>query len=334
MGALIARRLFALPALLLGVSVVVFVVGHLVPGDPARVLAGPFATETDVQRLRTAYGLDRPLEEQYLSYISRVIQGDLGTSFRSQRAVAVELGDRLPATIELTGAALLIGVPLGFWLGITAARHQNGPADNAATLGSIVGLSIPLFWIGLMLAALFGVVLQWLPFSGRLAPFTGVPRISGLLLVDAVLAGDLATLGDALRHLVLPAVTLAVVPLALVARLTRASFIEVLRQDYIRTARAYGVPEPRIIRRHAAKNAILPLVTLLGVLVPSLLNGAVLTETVFSWPGVGSLLLSSIAGRDYAVVQGAALLFATFYLLANLLVDISYGWLDPRTRDA
>jgi len=334
MGALIARRLFALPALLLGVSIVVFVVGHLVPGDPARVLAGPFATETDVQRLRVAYGLDRPLEEQYLSYISRVIQGDLGTSFRSQRAVAAELGDRLPATIELTGAALLIGVPLGFWLGITAARHQNGPADNAATFGSIVGLSIPLFWIGLMLAALFGVVLQWLPFSGRLAPFTGVPRISGLLLMDALVAGDFAALGDALRHLVLPAVTLAVVPLALVARLTRASFIEVLRQDYIRTARAYGVPEPRIIRRHAAKNALLPLVTLLGVLVPSLLNGAVLTETVFSWPGVGSLLLSSIAGRDYAVVQGAALLFATFYLLANLLVDISYGWLDPRTRDA
>jgi ABC-type dipeptide/oligopeptide/nickel transport system permease component len=334
MGALIARRLFALPALLLGVSIVVFVVGHLVPGDPARVLAGPFATETDVQRLRTAYGLDRPLEEQYVSYIGRVIQGDLGTSFRSQRPVAVELGDRLPATIELTGAALLIGVPLGFWLGITAAQHQNGPADNAATLGSIIGLSIPLFWIGLMLAALFGVVLQWLPFSGRVAPFTGVPRVSGLLLVDAVLAGDLATLGDALRHLVLPAVTLAVVPLALVARLTRASFIEVLRQDYIRTARAYGVPEPRIIRRHAAKNALLPLVTLLGVLVPSLLNGAVLTETVFSWPGVGSLLLSSIAGRDYAVVQGAALLFATFYLLANLLVDISYAWLDPRTRDA
>lgn len=334
MGALIARRLFALPALLLGVSIVVFVVGHLVPGDPARVLAGPFATETDVQRLRVAYGLDRPIEEQYMSYISRVIQGDLGTSFRSQRAVATELGDRLPATIELTGAALLIGVPLGFWLGITAARHQNGPADNAATFGSIVGLSIPLFWIGLMLAALFGVVLQWLPFSGRLAPFTGVPRISGLLLVDALLAGDFAALGDALRHLVLPAVTLAVVPLALVARLTRASFIEVLRQDYIRTARAYGVPEPRIVRRHAAKNALLPLVTLLGVLVPSLLNGAVLTETVFSWPGVGSLLLSSIAGRDYAVVQGAALLFATFYLLANLLVDISYGWLDPRTRDA
>lgn len=334
MAGLIARRLLALPVLLLGVSIVVFVVGHLVPGDPARVMAGPFATETDVQRLRTEYGLDRPLSEQYLGYIVRVVQGDLGTSFRSQRPVAVELAERLPATLELTFTALLIGVPLGLWLGITAARRQNGLADNAATLGSIVGLSVPIFWVGLMLAALFGVVLQWLPFSGRTAPFTELPRITGLIVVDATITGSWATLVDALRHLVLPAVTLSVVPLALVSRLTRASFIEVLHQDYIRTARAYGVPEPRIIRRHAAKNAVLPLVTLIGILVPSLLNGAVLTETVYSWPGVGTLLLSSIAGRDYAVVQGAALMFATFYVLANLLVDLSYAWLDPRTREA
>jgi peptide/nickel transport system permease protein len=334
MAALIARRLLALPVLLLGVSVVVFVVSHLVPGDPARVLAGPFATETDVERLRTVYGLDRPLAEQYLGYLGRVVQGDLGKSFRSQRPVLVELGDRLPATIELTAAALLIGVPLGLWLGVSAARRQNGLADNVATLGSIAGISVPLFWIGLMLAALFGVALQWLPFSGRTAAFTDLPRVSGLLLVDALLANDWAVFGDGLKHLVLPAITLAVVPLALVSRVTRASFIEVLRQDYIRTARAYGFSEPRIMRQHAARNALLPLVTLLGVLVPSLLNGAVLTETVFSWPGVGTLLLNSIAGRDYAVIQGAALLFATFYVLANLLVDISYAWLDPRTREA
>lgn len=333
MAALVAQRLLALPLLLLGVSLVVFVVGHLVPGDPARVMAGPFATETDVERLRAEYGLDRPLGEQYIGYISRVIQGDLGRSFRSQRPVAVELADRLPATLELTLAALLIGVPIGLWLGITAARHQNGLADNAATLGSILGLSVPIFWIGLMLAALFGVVLQWLPFSGRAAPFSELPRVTGFLLVDAAISGQWTALGDGLRHLVLPAATLSVVPLSLVARLTRASFIEVLNQDYIRTARAYGASEPRIIARHAAKNALLPLVTLLGILVPSLLNGAVLTETVYSWPGVGTLLLSSIAGRDYTVVQGAALMFAAFYVLANLLVDLSYAWLDPRTRE-
>jgi ABC-type dipeptide/oligopeptide/nickel transport system permease component len=185
-----------------------------------------------------------------------------------------------------------------------------------------------------MLAALFGVALQWLPFSGRTAAFTDLPRISGLLLVDSLLAGQWSIFVDGLKHLVLPAVTLAVVPLALVSRVTRASFIEVLRQDYIRTARAYGFSEPHIMRQHAARNAMLPLVTLLGVLVPGLLNGAVLTETVFSWPGVGTLLLNSIAGRDYAVIQGAALLFATFYVIANLLVDISYAWLDPRTREA
>ncbi len=334
MAALIARRLLALPVLLLGVSLVVFLVARMVPGDPARVLAGPFATETDVERLRTVYGLDRPLAEQYVSYMARVLQGDLGKSFRSQRAVAVELGDRLPATIELTLAALIIGIPLGLWLGVQAARRQNGVADNIATLGSIAGISVPLFWIGLMLAALFGVALQWLPFSGRSAAFTDLPRVSGLLLIDAVIARNWAVLGDGLQHLILPAITLSVVPLALVSRVTRASFIEVLRQDYIRTARAYGVPEPHIMRSHAAKNAVLPLVTLLGVLVPSLLNGAVLTETVFSWPGIGTLLLNSIQGRDYAVIQGAALMFATFYVLANLLVDVSYAWLDPRTRES
>ena len=334
MGALIARRLLALPVLLLGVSLVVFVIGHLVPGDPARVLAGPFASETDVERLRAVYGLDQPLLDQYLNYVGRVVRGDLGNSFRSSRPVVFDLADRFPATIELTFAALLVGIPTGLWLGITAARRQNGLADYAATLGSIVGISVPLFWVGLMLAALFGVALQWLPFSGRISPFSDLPRVTGLVTVDALLAGDLATLTDALRHLVLPALTLAVVPLALVARLTRASFIEVLRQDYIRTARAYGVPEPRLIRRHAAKNALLPLVTLVGVLVPALLNGAVLTETVYSWPGVGTLLLSSIAGRDYAVVQGAALMFATLYVGSNLLVDISYAALDPRTREA
>ena len=207
MAALIARRLLALPVLLLGVSVVVFVISHLVPGHPARVLAGPFATETDVERLRAQYGLDRPLPEQYLGYLGRVVQGDLGKSFRSQRPVVVELGDRLPATIELTVAALAIGIPIGFWLGLSAARRQNGLADNLATLGSIAGISVPLFWIGLMLAALFGVALQWLPFSGRTAAFTELPRVSGLLVVDAILANDWATLIDGLKHLVLPALT-------------------------------------------------------------------------------------------------------------------------------
>ena len=277
---------------------------------------------------------DSTLLDKYLNYVGRVVRGHRGNSFRSSRPVVFDLADRFPATIELTFAALLVGIPTGLWLGITAARRQNGLADYAATLGSIVGISVPLFWVGLMLAALFGVALQWLPFSGRISPFSDLPRVTGLVTVDALLAGDWATLTDALRHLVLPALTLAVVPLALVARLTRASFIEVLRQDYIRTARAYGVPEPRLIRRHAAKNALLPLVTLVGVLVPALLNGAVLTETVYSWPGVGTLLLSSIAGRDYAVVQGAALMFATLYVGSNLLVDISYAALDPRTREA
>ena len=306
MATLIVRRLLALPVLLIGVSMVVFAVSHSVPGDPARVVAGPFATETDVERLRTQYGLDRPLVEQYLSYIGRLLQGDSGKSFRSQRPVIVELGDRLPATIELTLAALAIGTPLGFWLGLSAARRHNGLADNLATLGSIVGISVPLFWIGLMLAALFGVTLQWLPFSGRTAAFTDLPRVTGLLVVDSVLANDWATLADGLKHLILPTLTLAVVPLALVSRTTRAAYIEVLRQDYIRTARAYGVSEPRIMRRHAARNAILPGDTAWRPRTqPSEWCGFDRDSVLLAWCGHTATELDR--GPRLAVISGAAL---------------------------
>jgi peptide/nickel transport system permease protein len=328
----IIQRLATLPVLLLGVSLIVFSLGRVVPGDPARVLAGSTASETDVERLRTAYGLDRPLPEQYLNYLGRVLHGDLGDSILAHRPVLAELGDRLPSTIELTIAALVIGLPIGLGLGIAAARRRNTAIDYVATLSSILGLSLPLFWVGLVLAWLLGVALKWLPFTGRLSAFADLPRVTGFATVDAVLAGSPPLFVDALQHLLLPAITLSLLPIALVARMTRASFIEVFQQDFMRTARAYGLSERTIVWRYAARNAVLPLITLFGVMVPALLSGAVLTETVFAWPGVGTLILKAISGRDYAVIQSITLLFAVLYVLSNLLVDLSYSLLDPRTR--
>jgi ABC-type dipeptide/oligopeptide/nickel transport system permease component len=228
---------------------------------------------------------------------------------------------------------MAIGIPVGLALGVGAALRRDSAVDFGATISSLLGLSIPVFWLALMLAWLFGVELQWLPFSGRLSAFSDPPRLTGLLTIDTILVGRWALFVDALRHLVLPAVTLASIPMALVARYSRTAFIEVLSQDYIRTAHAYGISPRTVIHHYAAKNAMLPLVTFFGLLVPALLSGTVLVETVFSWPGVGTLLLQSITGRDYPVIQSVTLVFALLYVLCNLLVDLSYGLLDPRTRE-
>jgi peptide/nickel transport system permease protein len=334
MTRLVRQRLLALPILLFGISVVVFFTVHLIPGNPAQILAGGFyATPEDVKRVEEQYGLNEPLPVQYGIYVRNLLQGDLGESLFSHRPVTAELGDRLPASIELSLFALLVGLPLGALLGIRAALHRDTPSDYAATAGSLLGLSIPSFWLGLVVAWLFGVKLGWLPLSGRLDPFSSVRELTGITTLDALLTADWSGLADALQHLILPGCTLAVIPLALVARYTRATFVEVLSQDYIRTARAYGVPQRRITWVYTAKNAMLPLVTLFGILVPALLTGAILVETVFSWPGVGTLLLQSISSRDYAVIQSVTLIIAVIYVVVNLLVDLSYGLIDPRTRE-
>ncbi|MHB8618371.1 MAG: ABC transporter permease, partial [Chloroflexota bacterium] len=286
------------------------------------------------ERLRHLYGLDQPLPRQYLDYIGRILHGDFGRSILAHRSVAGELAGRFPATIELTLAALIVGIPIGLALGIVAARRRNSAVDYAATLSSIVGLSVPLFWVGLLAAWIFGVALKWLPFTGQLSAFAHLRKVTGLVTLDALLRLDWSSLGDAVKHLLLPALTLSVLPIALVGRLTRASFAEVLDQDYIRTARAGGLPERVIVLRHAGRNAIVPLITLIGVLIPALLSGAVLTETVFAWPGVGTLMLNAISGRDYAVIQSATLVFAVIYVISNLVVDVSCALLDPRTRSA
>lgn len=332
MRRLLLQRLAVLPVLLLGVTFVVFLSVHMIPGDPARVMLGQNATEEQVQAARHQLGLDQPLMTQYLLYVGRLLHADLGQSVFNQQPVAEEIGHYLPSSIELTFTALLIGVPIGLFLGVRAAVRRNSVADNVSTTASLVGLSIPTFWLGLLLAWVFGVKLGWLPLSGRLPPFTEVNRITGLTSLDALIQGQWGTFWDSLQYLVLPALTLAVIPLALVARFSRGAFVEVLSQDYMRTARAYGLGERRIVWQYAAKNASLPLVTLLGVLVPALLSGAVLVETVFGWPGLGSYLLQAITTRNYPVIMSVTLIFAVIYVIANLLVDLAYLVLDPRIR--
>lgn len=329
------HRLAVLPILLVGVTLLAFLLLHAVPGDPARALAGGrYATPQQIEQTRHQYGLDRSLPVQYERYVGNAVQGDLGQSFAFQKPVTKVLGERIPPTVELVGAALLLGVPIGLLLGIAAARRRDSWADHLTTLLSLAGVSIPLFWLGLMLAWLVSVKLGWLPLSGRLSPFQSLQSITGIDVLDALLRGQWSTFWDALRHLALPAITLSLVPLAFAARFARASFIEVLGQDYVRTARAYGIGEREIVWRHAAKNALLPLVTVLGIIAPALLVGAVLCEAVFAWPGLGSLLLGAMQARDYAVVQSVMLVMGLLFVVSTALVDLSYALLDPRTRRA
>ncbi len=334
MWRMIRRRLLVLPILLVGVAFVVFLALYLVPGDPAEVIGGDRATPERIEQIREQYGLDQPMPVRFGRYLQRLAVGDLGESLFAHQPVAHELGKRMPASLELTFAALAIGVPAGVGLGIVGALHRNRAADNVATGVSLLGLAVPSFWLGLILAWVFGVILKWLPYSGRLPPFSRLEQPTGFVLVDTLIHGEFGLFWQGLRHLALPALTLSVIPAALVARFTRTAFIDALGQAHIRTARAYGIPSRRIVMSYAAKNAMLPLVTLFGALVPALLAGGVLVETVFSWPGIGTFLLNSITTRDYPVIQGTTLVFGVIYIVINLLVDVSYGLLDPRVRES
>ncbi len=335
MKGMVRRRLLLLPVTLLGVTVITFLAIHLIPGDPAEVYAGgPLAPPEAVEAMRVRLGLNQPLHVQYLSYLGRLVRGDLGTSLFTGKLVSTEILERLPASVELSAAALIVGVPIGAGLGVLAATRRDRAADHLARSLALTGLSLPSFWLALLLVWLFSVKLGWFPFGSRLPAFAEVEQRTGFVIVDSVLAGDFGLTLQALRHLFLPAVTLAVIPIALTARYVRNAFAEELSAPYIRTARAFGLPERLIVWRYALKNAMLPLVTLLGVLLPALLAGAVLVEVVFSWPGLGTYLLLAIQSRDYAVVQAVTLFLAVAYVLASLVVDLSYGLLDPRVRES
>jgi peptide/nickel transport system permease protein len=310
----LVRRLLLLVPVLMGVSVIVFLVLHLAPGDPAEIMLGPQATQEDRLRLRAELGLDDPLSRQYARWLGHVVRGDLGRSLWMRRPVLGEVLARYQATLILTGSALLLSSVGGVVLGILSARWPNSLLDRASAVASLFGASMPVFWLGIVLMVIFSLTLGWLPASGMFAPYGG---------------GDLV---DLLKHLVLPAITLAAASVTIVARLTRAAMLDVLGQDYIRTARAKGLVERRVVARHALRNALVPIVTVIGVQAGYLLGGAVLTETVFAWPGVGTLMVQGILARDIPLVQGCVLVVALTFVLVNLAVDLLYVWIDPRIR--
>jgi peptide/nickel transport system permease protein len=332
MGRYFGRRLLELIPVFFGVLVVVFVIAHLTPGDPVQIALGEHATPEALERLRAELDLDEPLPVQFAKYLGHAVQGDLGRSIQTNERVIVELGTRFPATIELTFSAMLIASALGILTGVVAAARQNSWFDGASMLVALFGFSMPIFWLGIMLILLFAAYLGWFPISGRLDYTVEISRLTNLHLVDAVVSRNWVAFGNALRHLVLPAVTLSTVPLAIIARMTRSSLLEVLRQDYVRTARAKGMAEIQVVTRHALRNAFIPVVTVIGLNVGSLLGGAILTETIFAWPGVGRLVVDAIFARDYPLVQGAVLVIAIVFVLVNLVVDLSYAYLDPRIR--
>jgi len=331
MRAFLLRRLSLAVPTLLGVSFLVFLTAH-VGGDPARAIAGEKAPAETVEAVRHEYGLDRPIMVQYVTYLGGVVRGDLGRSWRSKRRITEDLRRCFPATVELATAALLIAVLIGMLAGILSALRPGSVFDVVAMGGSLLGVSVPVFFLGMLLLVAFRGLL---PGGGQLGFMTEFRADrTGLMLVDALLAGRSDVAVEHLRHLILPAFALATIPLAVIARLTRASMLETLSSDYVRTARAKGLSVPAVVLRHALRNALVPIVTTIGLQYGTLLAGAVLTETVFSWPGIGRYVVESISGQDFVAMQGAILVIATTFVLVNILVDLLYGLLDPRIAHA
>jgi len=326
------RRGLTIVPVLLGVSVLVFSFIHLIPGDPALTMLGERATPEKVAEVRVRLGLDRPIWQQYLLYIGKALQGDLGVSIIRGDPVASDLLRRFPATVELAMAAIVVAIALGIPIGVASAVWRNSLLDSLARLGALTGVSMPIFWLGLVLAWFFGVQLRVLPTGFRLSSGTAFVPWTNFVILDALVQGDWATLSDAIRHLILPALALATIPLAVIARMTRASMLEVLSREYIRTAEAKGLSPRVVILRHALRNALLPVLTVVGLQVGRLLAGAILTETIFSWPGIGLWVYESIESRDYAIVQGVSLFIAVIVVGVNLLTDVLYAAVDPRIK--
>jgi peptide/nickel transport system permease protein len=328
----IIRRLLALIPVLLGVSILIFALIRMIPGDPVTVMLGEKARVEDIERVRKEMGFDRPIPIQYAEWMGHVLRGDLGTSIINRTPVMSELMQRLPATIEMVIFALFIGVTVGVGIGILSAVRANSWLDVSAMFVALIGVSMPIYWLALMLIYALAVNNKILPPSARLDVQLTVTRRTGFMLIDTLLMGDTKLFMNAVWHLLLPAFVLSTTIMPILARLTRSSMLEVLRQDYVRTARSKGLREQIVIMRHALKNALLPVVTVIGLQLGGLLGGALLTETIFSWPGMGQWTYRAILGRDYPIIQGAVLVSATIYVGVNLLVDISYAYLDPRIR--
>jgi dipeptide transport system permease protein len=329
----ILTRLSLLVPTFIGMTLLAFFLIRLVPGDPIETMAGERGIDPERHaQLRAAYGFDKPVLVQYGIYIGRVLHGDLGKSIITQDTVMSEFLSLFPATMELAVCAILFALLLGLPAGILAAVRRNSIFDHGVMATSLTGYSMPIFWWGLLLILFFSVQLGWTPVSGRIAVQYFIEPETGFLLIDSLRAGDIDAFWSALHHLILPAIVLGTVPLAVIARMTRSAMLEVLGEDYIRTARAKGLSRFRVVGLHALRNALIPVVTVIGLQVGVLFTGAILTETIFSWPGVGKWLIEAIGRRDYPVLQGGMLLLGGLVMMVNLLVDVTYGVINPRIR--
>ncbi|MFT0545432.1 ABC transporter permease [Allopusillimonas ginsengisoli] len=328
---IVRKRLPGVVMVVIGVSLITFIISHLIPGDPARLIAGDRATDEIVAAIRTKLGLDLPLYQQYWNYLVGLVHGDLGTSIRTSRPVLEDIAAFFPATLELALVALVLATVVGIPLGVLSAVYRNKPIDQLVRTISVTGISTPAFWLGLGLIVLFYGRLGWLPGGGRLEQGMAPPTdITGLFLIDSLLTWNIPVFLNALKHLVLPAFTLGFVHLGVVARQIRSAMLEQLGEDYVRTARAFGLSRWAVVFRQALPNALIPSVTVLGLALGDLLYGAVLTETVFGWPGMGAYVVDSIQALDFPAVMGFAVVVSFAYVLVNLLVDLVYRWLDPR----
>ncbi|MBT4762845.1 MAG: ABC transporter permease [Bdellovibrionaceae bacterium] len=332
---IIQRLLVSLPTLL-GVSILSFVLIRWIPGDPVLLMLGERGADPAVYaEMRANLGLDKNIVIQYFTYIGNALTGDLGTSIISKKSVLAEFTARFPATFELGFMGIMIAVIVGVPLGIFAALKRKSFLDYTLMGSALVGYSMPIFWWGLILILVFSVNLGWTPVSGRIGALFDVEPVTGFLLFDSLLSEDgIYAFWDALKHLILPSIALGTVPLAAIARMTRSSLLEVLKEDYIRTAKAKGLKQKTVVVKHALRNALVPIITIIGLMFGSILTGAILTETIFSWPGIGKWIVQSVTARDYPVIQGGVLLIALIIILVNLTVDLLYLWANPMLRES
>ncbi|RHW34777.1 ABC transporter permease [Lysinibacillus yapensis] len=328
----IGKRILQLIPVLLGMTFVVFLIIRAIPGDPAQVILGQQATEESIKALREKLGLDQPWYIQYFDYLKGLLTGDLGESLRTRQPISTEIWPYLAATIELAIFAMILAVIIGMNAGIISAWFQNSWFDYIAMVIALIGVSMPIFWLGLMEQWAFSIELHWLPTSGREEVRNPVEAITHFYLIDTLIQGRLDQFWIAVKHLILPGVALATIPMAIIARMTRSSMLEVLRSDYIRTARAKGQKMSKVIYKHALKNALIPIITIIGLQTGLLLGGAILTETIFSWPGIGRYIYEAIGYRDYTVIQSGILIVAFMFVMINLFVDLLYSVIDSRIK--
>jgi peptide/nickel transport system permease protein len=328
----LARRFFSLIVTLLGVTILIFLLINFIPGDPCTLMYGERATESSLRDCRATWGLDKPLYVQYGLFMNRLLHGDLGKSFRTQAWIIDEIKIFFPATVELSFMAMIIASMIGMVAGVISATKQYSIFDYSTMIMAITGISMPIFWLGLILIIIFSVQFGIVPISGRMDPTIDLQQITHFYIIDSILSKNWVALKDSLWHLILPSFTLSTIPMALIARITRSSMLEVLRQDYIRTAKAKGLSDLIVYYKHALRNALIPIVTVIGLSFGFLMGGAVLTEFIFAWPGIGSWILAAVYTRDYYAVQAGVLLVAFIFVLVNTLVDVLYVWINPRIR--